>query len=74
MPKLNINVTLFVVGLVVAANGSIALVVSLLVEKGLLDALIWGGVTLLGLIMVFLTWRPTLSVLMQPRGRRGSDG
>ncbi len=74
MAKLDARFLLFVAGILMAANGLIGLVINWVVGKGPVDGLIWGALTLLGLIMTAMTWRQVLQLLMQPRQRRNSDG
>ncbi len=74
MRKVGISTILFVVGFVMAANGLIALIINLVIEKGLIDALIWGATAVLGIFTAAMTWRQALKSLMQPPGGRSSDG
>jgi hypothetical protein len=73
MRKPDVNIVLFVAGILMASNGLIALVIGRVLGSDMVSALIWGAVALLGLVLTSMTWRQVLRLLMQPRERASND-
>lgn len=73
MRKLDVNIVLFVAGVLMASNGLIALLFSWALEQGPVYLLIWGFVTVVGLVLTSMTWRQVLQLLMRPRQRSSSS-
>lgn len=73
MRKPDVNIVLFVTGILMASNGLIALVISRVLGSDMVGALIWGAVALLGLVLTSMTWRHVLQMLMRPRERSNNE-